>query len=108
EVRFPPASLGAVLAAAAGCGLSLRGSAVAGRVLLEPWDPAADRDLPALVTRLRERVEAAGGRVAVLAAPPGSEVDRWGQVSALPLMRRVKERFDPGGRMSPGRLVGGI
>jgi len=28
--------------------------------------------------------------------------------NALPLMRRVKERFDPEHRMSPGRFVGGI
>ncbi|GAB1816962.1 FAD-binding oxidoreductase [Herbidospora sp. RD11066] len=34
--------------------------------------------------------------------------DRWGPVPSLPLMRRVKERFDPERRMSPGRLAGGI
>ncbi|RSN12876.1 FAD-linked oxidase [Nonomuraea sp. WAC 01424] len=107
EVRFPPAACGAVLAAASGCGLSLRGSAVAGRVSLEPWEPVGEAALPALVTGLRERVEAAGGRVNVVATPYAG-VDRWGRVSSLPLMRRVKERFDPGRRMSPGRLTGGV
>jgi glycolate oxidase FAD binding subunit len=33
----------------------------------------------------------------------------FGDVGAsLPLMRRVKERFDPGRTLSPGRFVGGI
>nr|BFE87932.1 hypothetical protein GCM10020093_105330 [Planobispora longispora] len=46
----------------------------------------------------------------MLAAPPGLArlVDPWGPVGALPLMRRVKERFDPGRRMSPGRMAGGV
>ncbi|NAS23138.1 FAD-binding protein [Herbidospora sp. NEAU-GS84] len=34
--------------------------------------------------------------------------DRWGPIPSLPLMRRVKERFDPERRMSPGRLAGGV
>ncbi|MEN3536609.1 FAD-binding oxidoreductase [Microbispora sp. ZYX-F-249] len=51
-----------------------------------------------------------GGRVVVLAAPweAARRLDPWGRVGALPLMRRVKERFDPGRRLSPGRFVGGI
>jgi glycolate oxidase FAD binding subunit len=37
------------------------------------------------------------------------ELDAWGPAGdALGLMRRVKERFDPDRRMSPGRFVGGI
>jgi glycolate oxidase FAD binding subunit len=37
------------------------------------------------------------------------KIDVWGPVGdAEGLMRRVKERFDPGGTMSPGRFVGGI
>ncbi|WP_235029852.1 FAD-binding oxidoreductase [Nonomuraea solani] len=107
EVRFPPSATGTVLEAAAVTGLSLRGSPVAGRVLLEAWHTLGEGELGALVTGLRERVEAAGGRVHVLAAPYTS-VERWGHVSALPLMRRVKERFDPGRRMSPGRFPGGV
>ncbi len=43
-------------------------------------------------------------------APTSSgQVDAWGPAGdALGLMRRVKERFDPERRMSPGRFVGGI
>jgi glycolate oxidase FAD binding subunit len=35
-------------------------------------------------------------------------VDLWGPVTGLPLMRAVKDQFDPGHRMAPGRFVGGI
>ncbi|MFD0891602.1 FAD-binding oxidoreductase, partial [Streptosporangium algeriense] len=59
---------------------------------------------------LRDRLGGLGGRLVVLAAPYGWDegIDRWGPVGALPLMRRVKERFDPDRRMSPGRFAGGI
>ncbi|MET8986022.1 FAD-binding oxidoreductase [Nonomuraea wenchangensis] len=104
EVRFPATGLAVVLEAAERAGLALRGSVLSGRMLLVPPAPGVPAEV---LDRLRERVEAAGGRVNVLAAPHEG-LDRWGQVSALPLMRRVKERFDPGRRMSPGRFVGGI
>ncbi|WP_188196447.1 FAD-binding oxidoreductase [Nonomuraea sp. SYSU D8015] len=107
EVRFPATGTAAVLDAAAGTGLPLRGSVLSGRVLLESWGAIGERELAEAVSGLRAQVEAVGGRVSVLAAPYAG-VDRWGQVSGLPLMRRVKERFDPGRRMSPGRFVGGI
>ncbi|MCA2221583.1 FAD-binding oxidoreductase [Nonomuraea aurantiaca] len=106
ELRFPPARTSEVLAAVRDTGLSLRGSPVAGRVWLQPTaEPPAD--FAGLVSGLRERLTPVGGRVTVLAAPYEG-VDRWGPVSALPLMRRVKERFDPERRMSPGRFIGGI
>jgi glycolate oxidase FAD binding subunit len=35
-------------------------------------------------------------------------VDVWGPVPGLAVMRRIKERFDPDGRMNPGRFVGGL
>ena len=46
----------------------------------------------------------------VVHAPPGVRdlVDPWGPVPSLPLMRAVKDQFDPGHRMAPGRFVGGI
>jgi glycolate oxidase FAD binding subunit len=102
ELRFLPKDTAAVLDTVAGTGLALRGSPVSGRVLLEARREIAEDELAAAVARLRERA-----RAHVLAAPYDG-LDRWGQVSGLPLMRRVKERFDPGRRMSPGRFVGGI
>jgi glycolate oxidase FAD binding subunit len=46
----------------------------------------------------------------VLHAPPQvhAAVDLWGPVPALGLMRAVKDQFDPGHRMAPGRFAGGI
>jgi glycolate oxidase FAD binding subunit len=95
EVRCLPSRVGAVLELAAEAGAALRGSPVTGRLLVRTRDPG----LPA-------RLRAAGARVVVLAWP--EDTDRWGEVSAMALMRRVKERFDPGRTMSPGRFVGGI
>ncbi|MER5998566.1 FAD-binding oxidoreductase [Nonomuraea angiospora] len=107
EVRFPPARAAGALAAAGEAGFAFRGSAAAGRAYLELWDEVSEEELAAAVSLLRGRIEALGGRLNVLATPYEG-VDRWGQVSGLPLMRRVKERFDPGRRMSPGRFLGGI
>jgi glycolate oxidase FAD binding subunit len=107
EVRFEPAELTRVLDAVHYSGFSLRGSAVAGRVWLELWgDHGADKTIDA-VAALRARLDDIGARLTVLATPYEG-VERWGAVGSLPLMRRVKERFDPGRRMSPGRFVGGI
>jgi glycolate oxidase FAD binding subunit len=46
----------------------------------------------------------------VVHAPAGVRdlVDPWGPVPSLPLMRAVKDQFDPGHRMAPGRFAGGI
>jgi glycolate oxidase FAD binding subunit len=46
----------------------------------------------------------------VLGAPPDvrDSVDVWGPVPSLPLMRAVKDQFDPEHRMAPGRFAGGI
>ena len=51
------------------------------------------------------------GSVVLEAAPPEvrAAVDVWGPPpAALPLMRAVKERLDPGRRLAPGRFVGGL
>jgi glycolate oxidase FAD binding subunit len=62
------------------------------------------------VERLRTACAAHGGTAVVVDAPPAVKqaVDVWGPVPALDLMRRVKDRFDPDHRLSPGRFVGGI
>ena len=68
-------------------------------------------ELGRAITEARERLAACGGSLVVVKAPPQLKraVDAWGPPGdALGLMRRVKERFDPDRRMSPGRFVGGI
>jgi glycolate oxidase FAD binding subunit len=60
---------------------------------------------------LRERLVRVGGALVLERAPPAllSGIDAWGPVgSALAVMRELKQRFDPEGRLSPGRFVGGI
>ncbi|GAA4217887.1 FAD-binding oxidoreductase [Actinocatenispora rupis] len=69
---------------------------------------------PDRVARIVEAVRTVaishGGYCQVLAAPPAvrAELDLWGPIDALGLMRAVKHEFDPAGRLAPGRFVGGI
>lgn len=73
-------------------------------------------DVPAssmieMIAALRSRLSATGGSLVVLHATPAVKagIDPWGDVGdALPLMRRIKQQFDPRGTLSPGRFVGGI
>ncbi|WP_328853909.1 FAD-binding oxidoreductase [Microbispora hainanensis] len=95
----------------AGVRASVRGSLAASvlHVALPP-DTEPGR-VAAFTSQLRDHMETDGeGRVVVLAVPPeaGRRLDRWGHVGALRLMQRVKERFDPDRRLSPGRFPGGI
>ncbi len=63
------------------------------------------------VEALRSIVARSGGSVVIAAAPDELKprLDIWGPTTdAFPLMRRVKEQFDPRGIMSPGRFVGGL
>jgi glycolate oxidase FAD binding subunit len=96
-------------AAHAGLPVAVRGSAGVGALhaALPGADPAA---VAAFVTALRRASPAWSGSVVVLSAPAAvrDAVDAWGPVSGLSLMRRVKDRFDPGSRLAPGRFVGGI
>jgi glycolate oxidase FAD binding subunit len=64
----------------------------------------------AALARLRTACAEHDGSAVVVDAPAGVKqaVDVWGDVPALELMRRVKERFDPDRRLAPGRFVGGI
>ena len=73
------------------------------------WVGTDDHDLSALEA-LRRSISEYDGQVVVVEAPAAAkrDVDVWGPVRGLEIMRRLKERFDPDCRMSPGRFVGGI
>jgi glycolate oxidase FAD binding subunit len=124
-----PQILALIDAAAAGAGLDplVSGSAAAGVIHagLEPGaDPAA---VAAFVAAVRAALARGDGDARPAAAPrPDSPpvlasavvvhappqvrdlVDLWGPVPGLSLMRAVKDQFDPGHRMAPGRFAGGI
>jgi glycolate oxidase FAD binding subunit len=87
-------------------GVALRGSAGTGVLYADVPVGSA----PTVVERLRATTVRAGGHAVVLTAPQAVReiVDMWGPVAGLALMRRVKDRFDPGHRFAPGRFVGGI
>ncbi|MBG0828901.1 FAD-binding oxidoreductase [Planomonospora sp. ID67723] len=112
ELRVPPSGVDGALSAVAARGLParVRGALASAVLQIAPAVDIGGPEFAAFVSGLRGDVAPFGGRLTVLAAPPelARLADRWGPVGALPLMRRVKERFDPGRRMSPGRLAGGI
>jgi glycolate oxidase FAD binding subunit len=58
----------------------------------------------------RAKLESAGGSLVVHQAPAVvSRMEAWGNGGdALPLMRAVKQQFDPKSTLNPGRFVGGI
>jgi glycolate oxidase FAD binding subunit len=61
--------------------------------------------------RLRARVGVFGGSAVALQIPNAlrGKIDVWGpDPHALPLMREIKRRFDPGRILNPGRFVGNI
>ena len=96
--------------AATGLTAHLRGSVAVGAVTVGLAGPADAHALAACVANLRERATTFGGSVVVLQAPADlkADIDVWGPVGGLQLMRAVKRQFDPEGRLAPGRFVGGI
>lgn len=107
KLTFVLSGLRDVVAAAHEAGVDLRGSAGTGVLYGSLADP--DR-AAAAVEQLRAVCARHAGTVVVVDAPASvkQSVDVWGPVPALDLMRRVKDRFDPDHRLSPGRFVGGI
>jgi glycolate oxidase FAD binding subunit len=66
--------------------------------------------LHSAMRELRTELERGGGSLIVLHRPAGiAPFEAWGNVGdALPLMRAVKQQFDPKSTLNPGRFVGGI
>jgi glycolate oxidase FAD binding subunit len=78
-----------------------------GWLRLEASDASAVHEL---LRTLRPELEQVGGSLAVLNRPaPMPAIDAWGSGGdAYPLMLSVKQQFDPGGTLNPGRFIGGI
>jgi glycolate oxidase FAD binding subunit len=133
RVAFWAAALPAVLAVTdraaevAGLDPMVAGSAAAGVIYVGLAAGAEPAAVAAFVAALREAIARGeadarpasapvpdsppvlASAVVVHAPPPVREqVDLWGPVPGLPLMRAVKDQFDPGHRMAPGRFAGGI
>jgi glycolate oxidase FAD binding subunit len=109
--------LDALAAAAAGAGVRPAVSGPAGAGLVYAClDPGAEPEAVALFVRaLRDGLFGGSaeprGSVVVLAAPPpvmaaAAAYEVVGTVPGAALMRAIKDQFDPGHRMFPGRLAG--
>ncbi|MEO3928359.1 FAD-binding oxidoreductase [Micromonosporaceae bacterium B7E4] len=95
---------------AAGAPVPVRGSAGLGVVHAAlPADSSPER-VGAILGGVRAVLRARSGRCVVVAAPARirDAVDVWGELPDLPMLRRVKEHFDPARRLAPGRYPGGI
>jgi len=124
-----PQILRAVDAAALGAGLdpAIGGSAAAGVIYAAAGPDADPAAVAAFVSGLREALARGDGdarpaaapvpdgppvlaSAVVVHAPPRARdlMDLWGPVPSLSLMCAVKDQFDPGHRMAPGRFAGGI
>lgn len=90
--------------------LASRWQAHAGHGIIAARLAGAPQTLTPRIAALREAATARHGSLILTELPPAlaTSLDPWGQVGALPLMRRLKERFDPNDILNPGRFVGGI
>ena len=110
RLAYQPAALPAVVAAvldAAPTGGSLTASTGTGVAYAALPAESSAAALPAL----RAALAPFDGTAVVTHAPAAvrDAVDHWGPIGdALELMTRVKHRFDPDRRLSPGRFVGGL
>jgi glycolate oxidase FAD binding subunit len=107
-----------VAAGAAGLDPAVAGSAASGVLHARVRADAPPGAVAAFLAGLREALARGEpgegpptrGSAVVLNAPGDVRdlVDLWGPVPGLDLMRAVKDQFDPGHLMAPGRFAGGI
>jgi glycolate oxidase FAD binding subunit len=104
--------LGQIRAAATAAGLdpAVGGSGAAGVLHAALPADAGPGAVARFVTALRAGLPPGRASAVVRHAPPPvrDAVDLWGPVPSAGLMRAVKDQFDPGHRMAPGRFAGGI
>lgn len=115
RVSVPPSEVAAMLLALAAAnestGTSVKRVAypavgvIIGRLTRGAADSYAD-----VIEWVRRDAVSRGGSLIVTKAPQDvkDNVDVWGDSPALPLMRRLKQEFDPKTTLNPGRFVGGI
>ncbi len=72
--------------------------------------PASTEAVVATIAETERYVRGLGGSLAVTSAPVDVKrrIDVWGPASGLPVMRALKQQFDPKSTLNPGRFVGGI
>ena len=70
-------------------------------------EASVDSIVAATLASLRWAISVLDGQVVVASAPDGAkkELDVWGPVRGLAVMQRIKDQFDPDGRMCRGRFV---
>jgi glycolate oxidase FAD binding subunit len=113
KLTFLPANLAAVIAALERVATPLRidwqlVAQAVGTAMLR-LDASNSEAALAALTILRAQVQRLEGSLVVLqcAADVKARIDVWGYTGdALPLMQRVKERFDPNGTLNRGRFLG--
>jgi glycolate oxidase FAD binding subunit len=115
KIGAPPAELAgvldSVLNAAERRDATVRMTGHAGTGVTYAGLSGAEDALVEVVEEVREIRIRSGGSVVVRRAPASfkKKVDVWGPAGDyLGLTRRVKEKFDPGYFMNPGRFIGGI
>lgn len=114
KASLPPADVVPWLARPSGAPLASRVTAAwrahAGHGLVYMRLAGTPDALKDAIAEKREQAMRARGSLVVVDAGPGllGDLDVWGPVEGLELMRRVKRQFDPEGILNPGRFVGGI
>jgi len=115
KVAAPPAELANVLDSILGAserkGVTARFTGHAGTGVTYVEFSGDAGSIVEVVEEVRDIRNRGGGSVVVLSAPitVKEKLDVWGPAGDyLGLTRRVKEKFDPGYTMNPGRFIGGI
>lgn len=115
KIGAPPAELAAVvesvLDAAERRSVTARLMGHAGTGVTFAGLSGGEGEISSVITEVRDIWTRRGGSVIVRSAAPSlkEKLDVWGPAGDYGgLLRRVKEKFDPGYTMNPGRFVGGL